>query len=104
MRHTLGLAIAEGNHINLFLAVQNRRSAFAIGQCHPAGIQAQFLRFEHQLLPAVSECFLQRRGLRSDQSNIILDALKLAVMRHDGFETSRIIIDDLHMQSVLLVE
>ena len=91
MLHTLRRAITEGyntvEHFAFtdFILVR----LFAEGQTHPAGVQAQRLSQQHNLLAALTDGFI--RTFLADHRQVIAYAAELAVFGESAGESIRFV-------------
>ena len=100
MGNALRSAVAESENaqqlLTFFYSAISFAGALFEGHGNPAGIQAQRLRLQDEMFSEIARLFFFR--LLSDQSDIILNAAEIPIVRHKAFKSACLVGDHLNTQ------
>lgn len=100
MLHALRLPVSDGDAACHLLARRKRErfSHLIICKSHPAGVEPERLRQQHNLLTIISDAFAKRGRLRPSHNQIIAHAGELAVLGETALESLRLVLHQLDVQ------
>ena len=101
MSASLCHAVAQRDDAGQLFPFRYFGRTFSMCHCDPAGIQSDFLRFQHELLSVIPRFFIQIRALFPYQCDIIFNAFEFPVMRHHAVKTFRFVKQKLYIQTAL---